>query len=88
MAGSAGASPIPYLEPDLCGTEAEPLLTIVTTECGGESWIPEEDEAHPSQLLPGTRPGHFTRLEVARDYDLQLHTCPASPNHPHIERIQ
>ncbi|MCX5077824.1 hypothetical protein OG321_35805 [Streptomyces sp. NBC_00424] len=74
----------------VCGAEAKPLLTIATTEwaADGESWIPEEDQADPPQQLPGTPPGNFTGLEVARGYDLQLHTCPVAANHPHIELIQ
>ncbi|MFI1460302.1 hypothetical protein [Nocardia carnea] len=61
-----------------CGTEADPLLTIATTEwdSGSDSWAPEEGQAHP------------TMLDIARGYDLQLHICPASSDHSHIELIQ
>ncbi|MFG2148420.1 hypothetical protein ACGFRG_30140 [Streptomyces sp. NPDC048696] len=81
--------PIPRLCPE-CGTEADPLLTIATTEWDGatESWEPEEDRANPTPLLPGTPPANFTMIDLARGYDLQLHVCPASPDHPHIELIQ
>ncbi|WP_046500586.1 hypothetical protein [Streptomyces odonnellii] len=73
-----------------CSTEAVPLLTIATTEWDDatESWAPEEDQANPTPLLPGTPPANFTMIDLARGYDLQLHVCPASPDHPHIELIQ
>ncbi|MFE1260156.1 hypothetical protein ACFW5X_06495 [Streptomyces albogriseolus] len=81
--------PMPRLCP-ACGTEADPLLTIATTEWNGdgESWQPEEDRLDPTPLLPGTPPANFTMIDVARGYDLQLHVCPASPDHPHIELVQ
>lgn len=31
---------------------------------------------------------NFTMIDLARGYDLQLHVCPVSPDHPHIELIQ
>ncbi|MFB7648064.1 hypothetical protein ACFC0S_14935 [Streptomyces sp. NPDC056084] len=72
-----------------CGTEAVPLLTIATTEWDdSDSWEPEEDRANPVPLLPGIPPANFTRIDIARGYDLQLHVCPASPDHPHIELVQ
>ncbi|WP_086794550.1 hypothetical protein [Streptomyces thermovulgaris] len=81
--------PVPRLCPE-CGTEADPLLTIATTEWdhSSESWAPEEEQANPTPLLPGTPPANFTLLNIARGYDLQLHICPVSPDHPHIELIQ
>ncbi|MEU9421007.1 hypothetical protein [Streptomyces sp. NPDC048272] len=73
-----------------CGTEAVPLLTIASTEwrSGNESWISEEERADPTPLLPGTPPGNITMIVIASGYDLQLHVCPESPDHPHIELIQ
>ncbi|GGP56678.1 hypothetical protein [Streptomyces melanogenes] len=73
-----------------CGTEAEPLLTIATTEWGAgtDNWAPEEDQANPTATLPGYPPANYTMIDLARGYDLQLHVCPASPDHPHIELIQ
>ncbi|MFK8908053.1 hypothetical protein [Streptomyces sp. YS-3] len=72
-----------------CGTEAVPLLTIATVEWdGGKSWEPEEDRANPIPLPPGNPPANFTMIVIASGYDLQLHVCPASPDHPHIELIQ
>ncbi|MGW3658797.1 hypothetical protein ACWD6R_25360 [Streptomyces sp. NPDC005151] len=81
--------PMPRLCPE-CGTEADPLLTIATTEwnAGSDSWAPEEDQANPTPLLPGTPPANFTMIDLARGYDQQLYVCPASPDHPHIELIQ
>ncbi|MBW8801084.1 MAG: non-ribosomal peptide synthetase, partial [Streptomyces sp.] len=31
---------------------------------------------------------NFTLLDIAGAYSLQLHVCPASPEHPHIELVQ
>ncbi|WP_345585169.1 hypothetical protein [Streptomyces prasinosporus] len=72
-----------------CGTAAEPLLTIATTEWSGatESWAPEGDGAR-DPLPPGTPPANYTRIVLARGYDLQLHACPVSPDHPHVELVQ
>jgi len=81
--------PVPRLCP-ACGTEADPLLTIATTEwnAGSKSWTPEEEQTDPTPLLPGTPPANFTMLDIARGSDLQLHICPASPDHPRIELVQ
>ncbi|MFJ2605520.1 hypothetical protein ACIO13_11170 [Streptomyces sp. NPDC087425] len=81
--------PVPRICPE-CGTEADPLLTIATTEwnAGSDSWAPEEEQTDPTPLLPGTPPANFTMIDIARGYDLQLHICPVSPDHPHIELIQ
>lgn len=72
-----------------CGTEAVPLLTIATTEWDADgSWEPEEDRAKPVPLPPGTPPANFTGIVIAGGYDLQLHICTVSPDHPYIELIQ
>ncbi|WP_432072059.1 hypothetical protein [Streptomyces wuyuanensis] len=73
-----------------CGTEAVPLLTIATVEsnAGTESWDPEEEQTNPTPLPPGCLPANFTMIDVASGYDLQLHVCPSSPDHPHIELVQ
>ncbi|KOT52704.1 MULTISPECIES: hypothetical protein [Streptomyces] len=73
-----------------CDTEMDPLLTIASTEwnAGSMSWAPEEERTNPTPLLPGTPPANFTMIILARGYDLQLHACPSSPEHPHIELIQ
>ncbi|MER5563235.1 hypothetical protein CG740_38590 [Streptomyces sp. CB01201] len=82
------SDPVPRICPE-CGTEAVPLLTIATTEWDdSDSWEPEEDRANPVPLLPGIPPANFTRIDIARGYDLQLHICPVSPDHRHIELIQ
>ncbi|ANB09366.1 hypothetical protein SAM40697_5410 [Streptomyces ambofaciens] len=72
-----------------CGTGMDPLLTIATTEWnrGTASWAPEGDRTrHP--LPPGVPPANHTRIDLARGYDLQLHVCPVSPDHPHLELVQ
>ncbi|MEU0225714.1 hypothetical protein ABZ177_15345 [Streptomyces sp. NPDC006284] len=72
-----------------CGTAMDPLLTIATTEWnrGTRNWAPEGDGAR-DPLPPGVPPANYTRIDLARGYDLQLHVCPVSPDHPHLELIQ
>ncbi|MFK4103973.1 hypothetical protein ACI2L1_28615 [Streptomyces sp. NPDC019531] len=81
--------PMPRPCPE-CGTEATPLLTIACAEwdSDSESWRPEEERTNPTPLLIGTPPANFTLLDIAGGYDLQLHVCPKSPDHPHIELVQ
>ncbi|MFE5088126.1 hypothetical protein [Streptomyces mirabilis] len=73
-----------------CGTEQVPLLTIASSEWdgGNETWIPEEERTNPTPVPLGTQPGDFTEISIAGGYNLQLHVCPASPDHPHIELVQ
>ncbi|MFE2942883.1 hypothetical protein ACFXKG_28080 [Streptomyces sp. NPDC059255] len=80
--------PMPRICP-ACGTGMDPLLTIATTEWNDTTanWAPVGDQAR-APLPPGTRPANYTLIDLARGYDLQLHVCPASPDHPHIELIQ
>jgi hypothetical protein len=73
-----------------CGTDMDPLLTIASREWNSNttSWIPLEHQtdASPSPTYP--QPSNPTLLDLARGYDLQLHICPTSPEHPHLELIQ
>jgi hypothetical protein len=73
-----------------CGTETIPLLTIASREWdpGSQSWMPEEERTNPTVLPLGTRPANVTLLTIADANDLQLHICPLSPKHPHIELVQ
>lgn len=73
-----------------CGTGMDPLLTIASSEWRShtESWIPSEDQALATGSLDDPEPWNPTRLDLARGYDLQLHVCPVSPEHPHIGLIQ
>lgn len=66
-----------------------PLLTIASLEWGSAttSWIPIEDQATAAPS-PYSRPSNPTLLDIARGYDLQLHMCPLSAEHPHFELIQ
>ncbi|MGW2786493.1 hypothetical protein ACWC3X_35585 [Streptomyces populi] len=50
--------------------------------------MPEEARTNPAPLHIGTSPANFTLLTIADAYDLQLHACPASPEHQHIELAQ
>ncbi|MFF3358464.1 hypothetical protein ACFYWN_38990 [Streptomyces sp. NPDC002917] len=72
-----------------CGTEQVPLLTIVSWEWDGGSgtWIAEEERTNPAPPLLGAQDGNFTLIDIIGGYDLQLHVCPASPDHPHIELL-
>ncbi|WP_327350122.1 hypothetical protein OG772_36200 [Streptomyces sp. NBC_01321] len=73
-----------------CGTEAVPLLTIASSEWDAASvtWIPEEERTAPAPPPLGAQDGNFTLIDIVGGYDLQLHVCPVSPDHPHIELIQ
>ncbi|WP_399891403.1 hypothetical protein ACGH7X_31345 [Streptomyces sp. BBFR51] len=72
-----------------CGTAMEPLLTIASTEWNGgtKDWAPEGDQAR-DPLPPGVPPANYTRIVVADGYALQLHVCPVSADHPHLELVQ
>ncbi|MCF2131382.1 hypothetical protein L1I79_33905 [Strepomyces sp. STD 3.1] len=72
-----------------CGTGMDPLLTIASTEWnkGTRSWAPEGDRAR-DPLPPGVPPANYTRVVVAGGYALQLHVCPVSADHPHLELVQ
>lgn len=43
------------------------------------------NSASPSSAPTSQKP---TGLDIARGSNLQLHACPVSPDHPHIELIQ
>ncbi|WP_329299808.1 hypothetical protein OG410_16210 [Streptomyces sp. NBC_00659] len=81
--------PVPCPCPE-CGTEQVPLLTIASSEWDGGSrtWIAEEERTNPTPLPLGTPAGNFTKIDIAGGHDLQLHACPKSPDHPHIELVQ
>jgi hypothetical protein len=81
--------PLPRLCPS-CGTEMDPLLTIASGEWNSNypDWIPAEDRARSLSSTTHPEPHNPTMLDLARGYDLQLHVCPVSPDHPHIELIQ
>ncbi|WP_326737871.1 hypothetical protein [Streptomyces sp. NBC_01022] len=78
--------PVPRPCPE-CRTEQVPLLTIASWEWdgGSETWIAEEDHANPGPPPLGAQYANFTLIDIIGGYDLQLHVCPDSPDHPHIE---
>ncbi|WP_432043346.1 hypothetical protein [Streptomyces cadmiisoli] len=80
--------PVPRPCPE-CGTEQVPLLTIASSEWDGisKSWIAEEERTNPAPPPLGAQDGNFTLLDIIGGYDLQLHVCPESPGHPHIELL-
>jgi hypothetical protein len=74
-----------------CGTEREPLLTIASAEwdASSRSWIPYEDQAHADTAYVGTtRPQLPSMIQIGDMDRLQFYACPASPDHPHTERVQ
>lgn len=81
--------PVPRLCPS-CGTGMDPLLTIASGEWNSHypDWIPDEDRARSLSSTTHPEPHNPTMLDLAGGYDLQLHVCPVSPDHPHIELIQ
>ncbi|MFJ6783174.1 hypothetical protein [Streptomyces yangpuensis] len=81
--------PVPRLCPE-CGADMDPLLTVASSEWASNthSWIPAEDRAFAEASLDHPEPWNPTRLDLARGYDLQLHICRVSPEHPHIGLIQ
>ncbi|MFI7617853.1 hypothetical protein ACIBP6_42205 [Nonomuraea terrae] len=68
----------------------EPLLTIASTEWDDStrSGVPYEDQAHATPSITNPHPANPAMVEVAGGYDLQLHACPAAPDHPHADLIQ
>ncbi|MFE2810522.1 hypothetical protein ACFXGG_08745 [Streptomyces nigra] len=81
--------PVPRPCPE-CGTEAVPLLTIASNEWDGGSgtWIPQEERMPQPRRPAGEPNGNFTKIDITGGNNLQLHVCPASPDHPHIELLQ
>ncbi|GGP87581.1 hypothetical protein [Streptomyces melanogenes] len=75
---------------EVCASAMDPLLTIASAEWdpSSESWIPEEDRARSIQTPADPQPWNPTMLDLARGYDLQLHVCPVSPDHRHLELVQ
>ncbi|WP_285563721.1 MULTISPECIES: hypothetical protein [unclassified Streptomyces] len=81
--------PIPRPCPE-CGTEQVPLLTIASWEWDGDggTWIAKEQAPNPAPPPLGAQNGNFTLIDILGGYNLQLHACPKSPDHPHIELAQ
>lgn len=73
-----------------CNTEMAPLLTIASTEWDAStcSWIPNEVQADAEPSAACLDPRNPAMVTVSRGYTLQLYACPASPDHPHTDRIQ
>jgi hypothetical protein len=73
-----------------CGTEMDPLLTIASAEWSTHipDWIPDQDRARSTPSATAPHRSNPTQLDLPGGYNLQLHVCPVSPDHPHIELIQ
>ncbi|MBV9381404.1 MAG: hypothetical protein JOY82_17970 [Streptosporangiaceae bacterium] len=79
----------PYDQPcPVCGTPAEPLLTIAWTEWDDSthSWIPHEDRA--AGISSSAYPAQPSGIQIARGYGQIVRVCPASPGHPHVQLMQ
>ncbi|MFE9249943.1 hypothetical protein [Streptomyces sp. NPDC007088] len=72
-----------------CGTEEIPLLTLASSEwdIGSESWRPEGEPAGPAPRVPRDRTTP-TLIDIRGNYNLQLHVCPAAPDHPHVQMME
>lgn len=64
----------------VCGAPMPPLLTVAVSEWDGasESWIPLEDR----DSVPDNRISDPTGVYLGRGL-MRVHTCPATPTHPH-----
>lgn len=54
----------------------------------GKSWIAEERPPNPGPPPLGAKDGDFTLIDIVGGYDLRLHVCPQSPEHPPIALVQ
>ncbi|KAB7833820.1 hypothetical protein [Streptomyces mobaraensis] len=81
--------PVPRVCP-ACGTGMAPLLTVASAEWDDStrSWSPYEEltPTPPSTARP--QAATPAMVQLAGGYDLQLYTCPAAPDHPHVDLIQ
>ncbi|WP_433342456.1 hypothetical protein [Streptomyces sp. CA-253872] len=70
-----------------CGTPAEPLLTLASTEAYGDSgtWIPYEDRDLVRWGHGDVESGNQAALTLGDCDTLQLHACPA---HPFVDLVQ
>ncbi|WP_308344131.1 hypothetical protein [Streptomyces sp. MK37H] len=73
-----------------CDGQMDPLLTIASAEwdAATRSWVPYEDQAHVTSYVTDPDPANPAMVEVGGGYDLQLYTCPESPDHAHTGLIQ
>ncbi|WP_145911159.1 hypothetical protein [Kitasatospora viridis] len=71
-----------------CGSPVRPLLTLYDAEWDNEvpSWRPIEES--DAELPDAIDPASATWLYINRGYDLQLYTCAASWDHPHVQLMQ
>jgi hypothetical protein len=73
-----------------CGTGLVPLLTVSSGEHhgGAHSWIPVEDRGQPAGRIGLRQPSDPVMVTIGRGYNMQIHICPASCDHPHLEVMQ
>jgi hypothetical protein len=80
-------APVPVVCAE-CGSKVRPLLTIEDSEWDNEvpSWRPIEES--DDELPDAIDPASSTQLFISRGYSLQLYTCEASWDHPHVQKMQ
>ncbi|WP_143831786.1 hypothetical protein [Nocardiopsis sp. CNR-923] len=66
---------------------AEPIIATTEWDGGSQGWAPEGEQAR-DPLPPGIPPANYTRIILARGYDLRLHVCPVPADHPRLELVQ
>lgn len=71
---------------DTCGATMAPLLTVDSYE-QGDSWTPVEDQAARAAGFDDAL-AFPTGVWIGRGYTLQIYTCPASPDHGHVQNVQ
>ncbi|WP_030815759.1 hypothetical protein [Streptomyces sp. NRRL F-2799] len=84
----SGASDLFTVRDDLVDTDTCADFPLAATREGGK------DGAQCTDIVPSTgsadalHPAQPTEVQVADGYDLQLHVCPGSPEHPHLALVQ
>jgi hypothetical protein len=75
---------------DTCNAQYKPLLTIDSGEGNGgnDSWTPLPDLEEPSGPTGLRSPANTPMVKIGRGYSMQVHVCPTSFDHPHLEVIQ
>jgi hypothetical protein len=81
--------PTPMTCPE-CGVEQLPLLYVDSGEWdgGSHSWIPLEDLEPDAWGHQYPSAGQQVQVTIGRGYGMQIYSCPASHDHPHIEFMQ
>ena len=73
-----------------CGTQMYPLLTVDSKEwaVNGLSWMPFEDRSEHANPRADLRFARPVGVQIGRSYNMQIYSCPASFDHPHLQYMQ